>query len=109
MPGKARDEVSYPKTKVAIIDNGVDVRQEVVFRYITNGMSFVKDSDDWPMPWFTAQDLHGTQMARLVSQVNPYCELYIYRINVMRNDIRLDAAVQVWLKLHCHTQLPGSW
>jgi hypothetical protein len=84
--------------KVAIIDNGIDHMQESLCRNIERGMSFVKagGSTEVPyLPWFTAADPHGTQMAYLIQSMNPWCRLFPARIGVLQQDIDVDAAIKV--------------
>ncbi|KAK4216524.1 hypothetical protein QBC37DRAFT_91706 [Rhypophila decipiens] len=70
------------RSKVAIIDNGVDIGQRKIASNIRKGRSFVSLHDSgWYLPWFTSVHVHGTQMASLVVRVDPSCDLFVYRIN----------------------------
>lgn len=70
------------RTKVAIIDNGVDIGQKKIASNIRKGRSFVSlHGSGWYLPWFTSVHVHGTQMASLVVRVDPSCDLFVYRIN----------------------------
>lgn len=70
------------RSKVAIVDNGVDIGQKKIASNIKKGRSFVSLNDSgWYLPWFTSVHVHGTQMASLVVRVDPSCDLYVYRIN----------------------------
>jgi hypothetical protein len=83
------------KIKIAIIDNGIDIGAGKFAKLVKRGQSFVDGHADCKLPWFTAMDPHGTQMADLITKVNPMCELYIYRVAIHRHDVDLSAAVQV--------------
>lgn len=86
------------RIKVAIIDNGVDKFGENVRDFIEKGISFVKiDSDDESrtLPWWMVSDPHGTQMASLIGDVNPFCRLYIARVGRGRKDILPSDAEEV--------------
>lgn len=84
------------RIKVAIIDNGVDRMRDDVREAIEKGISFVSADPEEPdrvLPWWMVADPHGTQMASLVKQVNPYARLYIARVGVGRGRIKpQDAA-----------------
>jgi len=70
------------RTKVAIIDNGVDIGQKKIASNIRKGRSFVSlHGSGWYLPWFSSVHVHGTQMASLAVRVDPSCDLFIYRIN----------------------------
>ena len=85
------------RTKVAIIDNGVDIGQSRIAANVRRGRSFVSsDRNGWYLPWFTSAHVHGTQMASLVIRVDPYCDLYVYRINSLpAGSIKVGNAVEV--------------
>ena len=40
-------------------------------------------------------DPHGTQMASLITEVNPFCRLYIARVGKARKDILPENAAKV--------------
>ncbi|RYP07033.1 hypothetical protein DL764_002792 [Monosporascus ibericus] len=83
--------------KVAIIDNGADKFRQRIRECIERGVSYVKadtDSTDRILPWWMVSDPHGTQMASLVSAVNPWCRLYIARVGKGRRDILPGDAVK---------------
>ncbi|KAK3387955.1 hypothetical protein B0H63DRAFT_559382 [Podospora didyma] len=70
------------RSKVAIIDNGVDMGQKRIASNVRRGRSFVSlHQNGYRLPWFTAVHVHGTQMASLVVRVDPNCDLFVYRIN----------------------------
>ncbi|KAK4111090.1 subtilisin-like protein [Canariomyces notabilis] len=76
-----QDHASLPHIKVAIIDTGVDSMHQALSGNIIRGASFVPSGEGRSYPWFTASDPHGTYMAALILQVNPLCDLYVYRIS----------------------------
>lgn len=93
--------------KVAIIGDGVAVSESNP--YINNfvdGVSFVThdpDSDsNLVLPWWHAEQPHGTQISSLINKVNPFCHFYIAKVGNGRKDILPQHAVKVWtIKLVC--------
>jgi len=86
--------------KVAIIDNGVDQILSSLSKNITKGQSFVErytTTENRESPWWIAADPHGTQMASLVLDANPCCELYIAKAGRFRKDLKLSNVVEVRL------------
>ena len=86
------------KVKVAVIDNGVDQMHFALSQSIDRGASFVRagGATEVPeLPWYTAADPHGTQMAYLIHSINPWCRLYPLRVGTLQKDIDADAAVKV--------------
>jgi hypothetical protein len=83
--------------RIAIIDNGIDRFRSTINPNIEDGVSFVKISMDENkvLPWWSASDAHGTQMAFLIRTVNPYCRLLPARVGLTRDDIDPALAVQV--------------
>ncbi|KAI1746884.1 subtilisin-like protein [Xylaria castorea] len=78
------------RIKVAIIDNGADKIRASVGEMIAKGISYVtadRFGSDRILPWWMVSDSHGTHMASLIGQINPYCRLYIARVGKGRNDI----------------------
>jgi hypothetical protein len=86
------------RSKVAIVDNGVDIGQKRIASNVRRGRSFVSmHQNGWYLPWFTSVHVHGTQMASLVVRVDPNCDLYVYRINSLPSgSIDVRHAVEVW-------------
>jgi hypothetical protein len=85
------------RVKVAVLDNGVDLTNCDIALNIATGRSFVRaGSGDGPLlPWDTAADPHGTQMAYLIRSVNPCCQLYPARVASFHKDVDANAAAQV--------------
>ncbi|KAK4244138.1 hypothetical protein C7999DRAFT_35493 [Corynascus novoguineensis] len=46
---------------------------------VKEGRSFV-DDDNQVSPWLFASDPHGTQMANLICDIDPLCELYVAKV-----------------------------
>ena len=102
------------RIRVAIIDNGADRVRSRFRNQIAKGQSFVSVDEfhnDQPLPWWMVSDAHGTQMASLVSQTNPYCRLYIARVGTRRNDIRAESAIKAitWAMEHDVDIISMSW
>ncbi|KAH7308587.1 hypothetical protein B0I35DRAFT_413215 [Stachybotrys elegans] len=86
-----------PRTKVAIIDSGVVVYgglseinssssanpdKDLAHR-IVDGVSLVSSGNS-EEPFWHATEPHGTQMAKLISSINPLCELYVIKVTETR-------------------------
>ncbi|CAG9975209.1 unnamed protein product [Clonostachys byssicola] len=102
------------RIKVAIIDNGAD-RVRFAYRHlIAKGQSYVNaevTGSDRLLPWWMVSDPHGTQMASLIGQTNPYCSLYVARVGRGRNDIQPEAATKAihWAIENCVDIISISW
>jgi hypothetical protein len=85
------------RVKIAIIDNGADQMRSTISANIVRGMSFVRSSLEAKsvLPWYTPAHPHGTQMADLIRNVNPWCELFPLRVASLHKDVDLHAAVDV--------------
>lgn len=85
------------RIKVAIIDNGADKIRSPIGPWIDKGISYVSSDrlGETPRPWWMVADAHGTQMASLINNVNPYCRLYIARVGKGRADIDPKKAAKV--------------
>jgi hypothetical protein len=85
------------RIKVAVIDNGADRVGHKVSEVIAKGVSYVdggSDNDDRTLPWWMPTDPHGTQMASVINDANPFCRLYIARVGKGRKDILPDNAAK---------------
>lgn len=85
------------RIKVAVIDNGVDRMRESVKNKVEKGISFVTagpENDERILPWWMVSDPHGTQMASLIAQENPFCRLYVARVGRNRRDILPENAAK---------------
>jgi hypothetical protein len=83
------------RIKIAIIDNGIDKWQETISENIKEGFSYASRVNGRLLPWFTAAHAHGTQMASLVRKINPYCDLYIFRVSSLREGMDPKSAIEV--------------
>jgi hypothetical protein len=86
------------RIKVAVIDNGADRIRNSVGDMIAKGVSYVTagaENGDRILPWWMVADPHGTQMASLITNANPFCRLYIARVGKGRKDILPENAAKV--------------
>jgi hypothetical protein len=104
---KCLDELNRP-VRVAIIDNGTDQMRSTISDNIEMGWSFTRPSvaGKKMLPWYTASDPHGTQMAYLIRNVNPYCRLIPIRVGLTRKDIDPRLAAQVRFTLFLYSPFP---
>lgn len=89
---KGLNAVYMPYIKVAIIDTGVDPDSVKCFRI--SGASFVS-SESGESPWWYAHHPHGTQMAKIVTDLNPFCQLPVAKVGDQKMDITSDRVAQV--------------
>ena len=61
-------EICDLSLKIAAIDDGID--QSSISRLQINGASFVY-SDSGESPWCLSDDPHGTQMAKMITGIDP--------------------------------------
>ena len=94
--------------KVAIIDNGVRLEELGTSDYITgcstNRSTPERGSVD---AWYLADDIHGTEMARIVQLVWPRLNLYIAKLDTKRlvhKTVAASAAEVSASKLHFHVK-----
>ncbi|KAJ0130183.1 Oxidoreductase BOA1 [Fusarium oxysporum f. sp. albedinis] len=85
---------SETKTKVAILDTGIG---SIFFpgseRKVT-GRSFVTNSlpeRELESPWWISSDPHGSQMANIIAQLDPTCELVICKVAEKRNSFHINS------------------
>ncbi|OCK83141.1 subtilisin-like protein, partial [Lepidopterella palustris CBS 459.81] len=57
------------------------------------GASFVC-RDGKESSWWLSQEMHGTNMARIIRSLDPYCELYIAQVGESKTDIRPERALR---------------
>lgn len=92
MVAKLKAKQKFKKVKIAVMDNGFDYESLRDFHPV--GESFVYQADK-EQNWFLPSDLHGTQMATFVTQLNPFCELYLAKVGHSRRDIKSDSVKDV--------------
>ncbi|KAH6705319.1 peptidase S8/S53 domain-containing protein [Leptodontidium sp. MPI-SDFR-AT-0119] len=77
----------WTPVKVCIIDTGIDISATKLANSVGKGKSFVHTRSDRKLresPWYLASEAHGTQMASLIHDVDPYCKLYIAKVGLDR-------------------------
>lgn len=72
-----------PYVKVAVIDNGVDPGS--INCHGISGASFVP-SETGESNWWYIRHPHGTKMARIITELNPYCHLLVVKVCEGRSD-----------------------
>ncbi|KAH0563333.1 hypothetical protein GP486_002095 [Trichoglossum hirsutum] len=97
-PEPGRDYIKENPIKIAVIDSGVDQCRTTISDNIERGESFVEIRSESGMvresPWWLVADPHGTQMASLITQVNPYCKLYVGKVARYRGDLVVENVVK---------------
>jgi hypothetical protein len=92
--------LSNTRTKVAILDSGVNETQFPLQSHERQGRSFVwRDNGNGHQSeasWWLAVDPHGSQMANIISQLDPSCVFYFFQIADNMNYIELPTVVKVW-------------
>ena len=83
-----------------MIDCGVDAYHKSVESNIAEdkGRSFIEDQlkeYEYQSHWHTVTHPHGTQMAYLICNVDPYCELYVAKVCVGIDDVDVPPVVEV--------------
>ncbi|KAF5129904.1 hypothetical protein E5D57_006237 [Metarhizium anisopliae] len=73
-----------PHIKVAIIDTGVDPGS-IQCSHI-QGSSFVS-SGSGESPWWFSQHPHGTQMAKIITELDPFCQLLVAKVGDYSRDM----------------------
>jgi hypothetical protein len=76
--------------KIALIDNGVDAWQPAIANNVRGGFSYDREG-----PWYRPDDAHGTHMASIIRNINPFHELYVYRVTTYGSGLVLDNAAKV--------------
>ena len=75
-----------PYIKVAVIDTGVDPGSVKCHR--VSAASFVSSgSSGGESPWWYSQELHGTQVARIITELDPFCELLVAKVGDAPTDM----------------------
>lgn len=92
MQSKEKLLCNLKKVKVAVIDNGFDF--ESLKDFEPKGESFVYQAEK-EQNWFIPSDLHGTQMASFITQLNPHCELFLAKVGHSQKDLKPDAIREV--------------
>ena len=78
------DDGRLKPIKIAVLDNGFD--HWSLGRNVAGGETFFYQGSD-EINWFLASDVHGTQMATFVKELNPSCELYLAKVGNSRYNV----------------------
>jgi hypothetical protein len=92
--------ISDIRTKVAILDSGINGTRFPLQSHKRQGRSFVwRDNGkghESEASWWLAVDPHGSQMANIISQLDPFCVFYFFQIADNMNYIELPTVIKVW-------------
>ncbi|KAL6821034.1 peptidase S8/S53 domain-containing protein [Trichoderma sp. SZMC 28015] len=80
-----------PIINVAVIDTGVDPDSIKCFEIF--GASFVS-SESGESPWWFSYHPHGTQMAKVITELNPFCRLLVAKVGDSVMDMTVDRVIQ---------------
>jgi hypothetical protein len=88
---------------VALIDTGVNSSFSANFDSRSTSFVFTGRGES---PWFCSHHPHGTQMARIISQLDPFCRLLILKVSETGRDISAERLTEVchWLCC-CHNHV----
>ncbi|KAL6402599.1 Peptidase S8/S53, subtilisin/kexin/sedolisin [Ilyonectria robusta] len=90
--------ISNTRTKVAILDSGVNGTRFPLQSHERHGRSFVwRDNGKGHQSeasWWLAVDPHGSHMANIISQLDPFCVFYFFQIADDMNYIELPTVVK---------------
>ncbi|KAF3058826.1 Thermostable alkaline protease [Trichoderma lentiforme] len=87
---RSEPEIS-PIINVAVIDTGVDPDSIKCFEIC--GASFVS-SESGESPWWFSYHPHGTQMAKVITELNPFCRLLVAKVGDLVMDMTVDRVIQ---------------
>ncbi|GAW16570.1 hypothetical protein ANO14919_060020 [Xylariales sp. No.14919] len=83
---------NVPKpVRVAIIDTGINQNSFDLQKYHELNCRGEMFSETQDSHWWLSADSHGTQMAKLVTAIDPHCELYIAKVGDHKTDITRGA------------------
>jgi hypothetical protein len=89
-------------TRIAILDDGIDqispIWAEISKRRhdaSTTGASFVVDSEGNERPWWLSRTSHCMQLAGIITELDPFCELFIAKVMVRRDKVDLYRVISV--------------
>lgn len=88
---------------MAIIDTGVDESDfnTNIHKDGFEGESFV-EREGMESHWWLSSDVHGTQMAKIISSIDPFCKLYIAKVGDHKEDITVERVAKVYPLLPYH-------
>lgn len=85
--------------RVAIIDNGIDASISKIWDRVAASRSFVEVDQvngTREASWWIPSDPHGTQMASIIVDIDPRCQLYIAKVGTGReNQVNRDCVYDV--------------
>ncbi len=82
--------------KVAIIDTGADESEFPKDLNSFIGRSFVhKEDENTESPWWLTSDVHGTYMAQLICQLDPFCQIYIAKVSDHKLSLEIERVIEV--------------
>ena len=80
-----------PIVNIAVIDTGVD--PDSIKCAEIRGASFVS-SESGESPWWFSYHPHGTQMAKVITELNPSCRLLVAKVGDSVTDMTVDRVIQ---------------
>jgi hypothetical protein len=81
--------------RVAIIDTGVDPGSIKCSRI--RGASFIPSgTGGGESPWWFSQYPHGTQVAKIITEIDPYCELLVAKVGDAHRDMTTQRVTEVY-------------
>lgn len=81
-----------PNIKIAVIDTGADPGSLSCSQI--SGASFVSSACGESPWWFTDQR-HGTQMAKIITELDPHCHLLVAKVGDLATDMTASRVAQV--------------
>ncbi|XDG09918.1 hypothetical protein ABKA04_009533 [Annulohypoxylon sp. FPYF3050] len=92
------EEILASKIKVAVLDSGVNGTRFPLEKHDRHGRSFVWNEhgkgQESEASWWLAVDPHGSQMANIISQLDPFCVFYFFQIANNMNYISTPTVVK---------------
>jgi hypothetical protein len=87
------------RTKVAVIDSGLNQSFSHptgtgTRDYRITGASFVREKSR-ESPWYCPVDPHGTQMATIIRELDPECNLFVARVCSTKRDLSQRTVAEV--------------
>lgn len=76
-------EMAKRPIKIAVIDDGIDISENLLEGKVMGGASFylAQDNANIHAPWWVTQGYHGTIMASLISRICPGAKLFVVRLD----------------------------
>ncbi|XXG99624.1 hypothetical protein Hte_005965 [Hypoxylon texense] len=92
--GKDDNGDDGPLVKIALIDNGVNVRHPEVANIIVGESFYDPSSSNGFRDFFADPSTHGTQMAICIRKVCPMAKLYVARLDDSKGEFTVASALQ---------------